>query len=395
MAPETEDTQLAGFSQDEFEAMLQDELRWAVRLALETILQAEVDAFIGALPYERNAARRDRRNGRYTRSLETSVGRITHLSVPRTRQGHSTYLFERYARRRDELDEAISAMFIGGVSTRGVGVVMEHLTGSAPSPATVSRVFHRLEDEYQAWRERSLAERYAYVFADGTYFTVIYDGEGCKMPILAVVGIGLDGQREVLGFSVGDRENQAAWEELFEDLKRRGVKAVGLLITDGHQAMLNALAAKFPGTPRQRCIRHKMENVLGYLPKKHRDVVGRELKAIFYQDSRAQAEQAVAAFCAKYAQDYPSAVECLQRDLEACLTFYAFPQSHWKAIRTTNIIERLFEEVKRRSHKMGAAFRNEASCLLMFYAVVRGLKFQRLTMPLPAETPAPVILHNS
>jgi transposase-like protein len=373
--------------------MLQAQLRWAVRLALEAILQAEVDAFIGALPYERSPARRDRRNGTYTRSLETSVGCIADLSVPRTRQGHRTHLFERYARRREELDEAISAMFIGGVSTRGVGTVIAHLTGSAPSPSTVSRVFHTLEAEYQAWKQRSLAERYQYGFADGTYFTVMYAQEGCKMPILAVVGIGMDGQREVLGFGVGDRENQAAWEQLFEDLKRRGVKEVGLLISDGHQAMLNALAAKFPSIPRQRCIKHKMENVLGYLPKKQREVVGQELKAIFYQDSREEAEQAVAAFCAKYERDYPSAVECLQRDLEACLTFYAFPRSHWKAIRTTNIIERLFEEVKRRSHKMGAAFRNEGSCLLMFYAVVRGLRFQRLTMP--AEIPAPAILHST
>jgi transposase-like protein len=395
MAPRKEDSRGAEFSQDEFEALLQEQVRWAVRLALETILQAEVDAFIGALPYERSPARQDQRNGSYTRSLETTVGRIADLSVPRTRRGYRTQLFERYARRRAELDAAMSAMFIGGVSTRGVGAVMEHLTGSAPSPATVSRVFHTLEGEYQTWQARPLAERYQYVFADGTYFTVMYAQEGCKMPILAVVGIGLDGQREVLGFCVGDRENQAAWEELFEDLKRRGVKEVGLLITDGHQAMRNALAAKFPATPRQRCIKHKMENVLGYVPKKQREGVGQELKAIFYQDSRAQAEQAVAAFCAKYERDYPSAVACLQRDLEACLTFYAFPQSHWKAIRTTNVIERLFEEVKRRSHKMGAAFRNEGSCLLLFYAVVRGLKFQRLTMPLPAEMPAPAILHNT
>jgi transposase-like protein len=139
-------------------------------------------------------------------------------------------------------------------------------------------VFHTLEGEYQAWKGRPLSPRYEYLFADGTYFTVIYEGEGCKMPILVVIGIKPSGEREVLGFSVGDRENQRAWEGVFEDLKHRGVREVGLAITDGHQAMLNALSAKFPGVARQRCVKHKMENVLGYLPKKHREVVGEEAK---------------------------------------------------------------------------------------------------------------------
>ena len=114
-------------------------------------------------------------------------------------------------------------MFVKGVSTRQVGEVMASLTGSSPSASTVSRVLHTLEGEYQTWKSRPLCERYEYVFADGTYFTVIYDGEGCKMPILAVIGIKPDGMREVLGFSVGDRENQRAWEQLLEDLKARGV----------------------------------------------------------------------------------------------------------------------------------------------------------------------------
>lgn len=382
MAPKTEDTRPTAMSQDEFTQMLTTQMKEAVRLAIVTVLEEEITALVGALPHERSLARTDRRNGHYARDLSTTMGHIEDLAVPRTRNGHKTQLFERYARRRPELDEAIAGMFIKGVSTRGVGEVMESLTGSAPSASTVSRVFHTLEGEYQAWKSRPLSPRYEYLFADGTYFTVIYEGEGCKMPILVVIGIKPSGEREVLGFSVGDRENQRAWEGVFEDLKHRGVREVGLAITDGHQAMLNALSAKFPGVKRQRCIKHKMENVLGYLPKKHRTVVGEELKAIFYQENREKAEQIALAWCEKYRREYPSAVECLWRDYDACLTFYSFPSEHWKAIRTTNAIERLIEEVKRRSHKMGAAFRNEESCLLMFYAVIRGVKFQRLTMPL-------------
>jgi transposase-like protein len=380
MAPKQEHNELASLDQDAFQGLLRAELVGAVRLALIRVLAAELSAFIGAQSYERNGSRRDRRNGHYERSLDTSVGHIERLPVPRTRSGFKTRLFERYARRAAELDAAIGAMFIRGVSTRGVGLVVEQLTGKAPSASTVSRVFHTLEAEFENWKDRALASRYDYCFADGTYFSVIYDAEGCKMPILALIGIRPDGEREVLAFSTGDRENQAAWEQLLDQSKRRGVDEVGLWITDGGQAMLNAIAAKFPGGERQRCVRHKLENILNYVPKKLHDEVAPELKAIFYQENRAQAEQKAAAFCLKYEGIYPSAVECLKRDLAACLTFYSYPRSHWKAIRTTNIIERLFEEVKRRSHKMGAAF-NEDSCLLLFYAVVRSLKFQRLPAP--------------
>jgi putative transposase len=157
---------------------------------------------------------------------------------------------------------------------------------------------------------------------------------------------------------------------------------------------LNAIQAKFPSAKRQRCVKHKMDNVLGYIPEKQQDLVRPELKAIFYQSSREKADQELAAFIAKYEEIYPSAVDCLKRDLEACLTFYSFPEKHWKFIRTTNIIERLFGEVKKRSHKMAAAFRNEDSCLLMFYAVIRSLKLRRISVP-AQDTGLNENLHNT
>jgi len=381
MAPQAKDTRPVEFSQDDFQTFVRETMRNCVRVALQVILEEEVTALLGAAPYERNPGRRDRRNGSYTRNLDTSVGHIEQLEVPRTRHGHRTQVFDRYQRRRREVDQAIGEMFIRGVSTTGVGQVLAELNGTAPSASAVSRVFHTLEGEFQAWKGRALAEHYQYCFADGTYFSVIYDQEGCHMPILAVVGIRDDGEREVLTFGVGERENQAAWEDLLDDLKQRGVKRVDLWVTDGNQAMLNAVTLKFPNARRQRCVQHKMKNVLGYIPLSQQAQVEPELKALFYQEDRAKADQAVAAFCAKYEPIYPTAIDCLRRDLEACLTFYAFPRQHWKTIRTTNVIERLFEEVKRRSHKMGAAFRNETSCLLMFYAVVRTLKFRRVPMP--------------
>jgi len=255
---------------------------------------------------------------------------------------------------------------------------VETLTKTKASPSTVSRVFHGLEDEFGQWKTRPLAPEYLYIFADGTYFSVIYNHEGQKMPILAVIGIDLEGQREVLAFRVGDRENQLAWEDVMDDLKARGVEKVGLWITDGNQATINAVEQKFPASARQRCVKHKMDNILSYIPKKQQELVKPELKAIFYQENRQKADQEVAAFIEKYEPVYPTAIECLRRDLDACLTFYDFPKEHWKTIRTTNVIERLFLEVKRRSKKMGAAFRNETSCLLMFYAVIRGINFRRI-----------------
>ena len=396
MALEANDTETLVGSQEQFEALLQEQLRQAVRLAFISVLNAEVDAFIGALPYERSEQRRDQRNGHYTRNLETTMGQITDLPVPRTRGGYHTQLFERYQRRRDELDQAISQMFVKGLSTRQVGQVVETLTGSKPSPSTVSRVFHTLEAEYAQWKTRQLEEHYAYAFADGTYFTVIYNDEGCKMPILAVIGIRRTGEREMLAFRVGDRENEQAWKDLFDDLKARGVKEIGLWVSDGNQAMLNAITAKFGSAPRQRCVMHKMDNVLSYIPNKQQEQIKPELKALFYQKDRQAADQAVAAFIEKYRSIYPSAIDCLQRDLDACLTFYAFPKEHWKTIRTNNVMERLFGEVKRRSHKMAAAFRNEGSCLLLFYAVIRSLKFNKLTMPVPSEAqPDPELLHRA
>lgn len=377
--PELEHTAPPAISQADFHALLREKVCLAVQLMLNQVLDVEVEAFIGAAPYERTSTRQDYRNGSYERGLVTGVGPVT-LTVPRTRKGFTSLVFERYCRRQTELNQAIGEMFVKGASTVQVGEIVETLTGVKPSPSAVSRVHQTLQDEFDTWKQRPLLTHYLYVFADGTYFTVIYDDEGHKMPVLAVVGITPTGTREVLAFITGDRENEHAWTDLLTDLQQRGVQTVGLWITDGNQAMLNALAAKFATAPRQRCVKHKLENVLSYIPKAQQDNVEPELKAIFYQTSREKADQVWAAFCEKYEKSYPAAIACLKRDGEACLAFYAFPPTHWKTIRTTNIIERLFEEVKKRSHKMNAAFRNEDSCLLMFYAVIRSLKFRRITV---------------
>jgi len=393
MTPTHEDKGPEELGQDEFQSLLKEKLRMAIRMTMIAVLEEEIEAYLKAAPYQRTCRRQDERNGHYTRNLGTSLGQIEALPVPRARNGFRTKLFQRYKRRQTELDEAIGEMFVKGISTRQVGQVVAGLTGSQPSAATVSRVFHTLNDEFETWKVRKLAERYVYIFADGTYFSIIYDGAGCKMPILALIGVDLEGNKDVLGFTVGERENQGAWEDLLEDLKTRGVQTVDLWISDGNQATINAIERKFPNSQRQRCVLHKMKNVLSYIPQKKQAELKPELRAIFYQDSREAADQTVVAFCEKYRPTYPTAVACLERDLEACLTFYSFPKQHWRSIRTNNAIERMFLEVKKRSKKMAAAFRNENSCLLLFYAVTRTLKFRRIRMP--DGFPAPQKAHKN
>ena len=394
MTPKTHHKQICSENQETLRDLLQEKMKLAIQFTLIQALEEEVEVYIQAAPYERSAKRRDYRNGKYERDLGTSIGEIKALPVPRTRKGFQSQLFDRYRRRQAELDASICQMFVQGVSTEKVGTIVETLSGSHPSPSTVSRVFHTLEAEFAAWKKRPLQAHYLYGIADGTYFSVIYDGQGVKMPILAIIGIDLEGKREVLGFSTGDRENQQAWEALFTDLKDRGLAQVDLWISDGGKAMINAIESKFLKAKRQRCVRHKMENVLGYIPQEQQEQVYPELRAIFYQDHLEQAQQTAAAFLLKYEPTYPTACDCLRHDLNECLTFYQFPQKHWRFIRTSNAIERLFQEVKKRSHKMAAAFRNENSCLLLFYAVVRSLHLRNIAVPATAAKP-PEFLHNS
>jgi putative transposase len=305
------DTHSDQLGQADFQSLLREKMRQAVRLTLITVLEEEEEAFVGAGRYQRTGERRDQRNGRYSRGLVTGVGEIEALPVPCTRKGFRSQVFQRYKRRQAALDEAICNMFVQGMSMGRVGDVFEGLTGRTASPSTVSRVFHTLEGEFAVWKGRSLAAHYVYAFADGTYFSVIYAGEGHKMPILAVVGINAAGQREVLGFTVGERENQAAWEDLCDDLKRRGVQQVDLWITDGKPTMINALELKFSAAQRQRCVKHKMENVLSYVPHPNGRSSGRNCEP---SSTRRAGKRPIVRRCSPFAR---SSVRPIPRPLPA------------------------------------------------------------------------------
>lgn len=372
-------------SQTEFQDYIMEYTRCVVRVLFEEVMQEELSALLQAQPYQRSAKRRGQRNGSYKRDCVTAFGVLEEVKVPRDRAGlFHTRLFDRYQRRQKQVTQAIRDMFIQGLSTSAVGRMIQLLLGERPSPSTVSRTFHSLEEEYAAWRQRALERRYRYIFVDGTYFTVGYESQYEKVPVLVALGVKMNGEREVLGFVPGDKESRAAWDSFLDDLKQRGVESAELWISDGGPAVIGAIEAKFPGAMRQRCVVHKVDNILAYVPQSKQGDVRNELNRIFYTaESKKQAQQEVEAFVLKWGKIIPQAVQCLRRDLDDCLRFYDFPKQHWRSIRTNNYVERLFGAVKNRAHSMGA-FRNEQSCILLFYAVIRTLHFRRLSLPAEA-----------
>nr|MBC7246023.1 transposase [Chloroflexota bacterium] len=210
---------LFDLSQIEFQAYIMECARCVVCLIFEEVMRDELSALLQAQPYERSPKRRGQRNGSYKRDWITSFGVLANVKVPRDRAGlYQTRLFDRYQRRQSQVDQAIRDMFIKGLSTTAVGQSTQHLLGAEPSPSTVSRIFHSLEEECNAWRQRPLEKRYRYIFLDGVYFTVGYDNQYEKVPLLAALGVKMNGEREVLGFAPGDKESRAAWDSFVDDL---------------------------------------------------------------------------------------------------------------------------------------------------------------------------------
>lgn len=385
--PRQDHTPEPALEQNEFVDLLMARLRTAARATFEAVMEEELTHYLKALPYQRSENRNGQRNGHYSRQLGTGFGPVS-LDVPRSRDGqYRTQVFEQYQRRQSQIDQAISAMFVHGVSTRDTSAIVESCLDQSVSASTVSRVFHKLEAEYQAWRKAPLDAHYHYLYLDGGYVKVRYDDQAERIALLFAVGVRLTGEKELLAFTVGDRESMDAWSAFLGDLQHRGLMKVDLILTDGNAAVLAQIRIHYPDAQYQRCVIHKLANVLSRVPKRWRDEVETDLRRIFYQDDRVQAEAQVAAFVQKWRKLFPEAVACLQRDSGDCLTFYAFPKKHWRAIRSTNVIEPVINELKRRFHKMAAVFTNENSCLLIVYAVLRTLNLKPMSVP-DQETPS-------
>ena len=274
----------------------------AMRVLIEEVMREELEQCLGAAWGECTPERKGYRNGSYTRDLVTKTGRIEDLSVPRDREGQfHTQVFERYGRYEPELAEALTEMFVSGTSTHKVGKVAQTLMGVAPSASAVSRLNHTLTEQFEAWRERPLLTHYRILYLDGIHFTVRHGEKTDSTIILTALGVDLEGNKEVLALRACAEEDKDGWSCLIQDLRTRGVTQIDLIVTDGHDGLLAAVASLFPVTLRQRCLVHKQRNVLNAIPRRERGEIQAELVGILEQPSKSEALTQLAAFKARYA----------------------------------------------------------------------------------------------
>ncbi|HLW03604.1 MAG TPA: IS256 family transposase [Ktedonobacterales bacterium] len=300
------------------------------------------------------------------------------IFTPRDRAGQfHTQLFDRYSRYEPQVAEGLMQMFVAGVSTHKVGEVAQTLMDIAPSASTVSRLNQALTEQFEAWRERSLQTHHRIIYLDGIHFTVRHGKETDATMILTALGVDLEGSREVLAFRACAEEDKEGWSCLLQDLRRRGVNQIDLIVTDGDAGLLAAIANLFPATQRQRCLVHKQRNVMSAIPKREQQEVMTELKGIWQQEKKEEALMNLAAFKAKYQKRYPEAIRSLCEDEEHLLTFYAFPPVMYHYIRSTNAIESLFSNVRQRTDQIDA-FTTETSCLTIVWAVMQDIRLPKI-----------------
>jgi transposase-like protein len=341
-----------------------------VERVLQELLEAEMTEHIGAAPHERTNARKGHRNGYKPRTLRTRVGTLN-LLVPQDREStFSTRLFSRYQRNEKALVLALMEMYVEGVSTRKVKEVTEELCGTTFSKSLISSLAGSLDSELSAWRKRRLeAEAYPYLFVDARYEKVRMDGRVVSQGVLVVSGVRDDGFREILAVEVADTESEATYQELFRSLKRRGLSGVELVVSDDHEGLKAAVGRHFQGASHQRCQVHYMRNLLGMVSYASRKELGADLRAIFSAPAKEQALQIASSVANKWrGKGNEKVAEHVEEHIEECLTCLVFPESHRRRIRTTNGLERLNQEIKRRT-RVVRIFPNRQACLRLVTAL--------------------------
>jgi len=341
---------------------------------LSGVMQIELTRFLGRQPYERADSEPNHRNGTYPRSFTLKKMGEVEVKVPRDRKGkYQTQVIPRSQRYENELRQDIAMMFLGGVSTRTLAMISHRLIGRKISAGEVSRCSQELVAAIEKWRNRNLsALRFKYLFCDGVYFEMRVARSIEKVSVLVVIGVAEDGQRQVIGLQSGDKESAASWRELFKDLKRRGLdsQTVTLGIMDGLSGLEKVFREEFPRSKVQRCQVHVARNVLAKVPQKLKQPVADDMRSIFYASGKAKALEFARQFNERWQKEVPSAVKCLQNSLDSCLTFFDFPKEEWISLRTSNAIERLNKEFKRRIKPMEiVAGENACYTLLAFISI--------------------------
>jgi len=325
-------------------------LRGIVERTLQVVLEEEMTAHLGAGRHERGSGRTGYRNGSRPRTLSTRVGMLD-LRVPQDRDGtFSTELFARYQRSEQALVTALMEMYVQGVSTRKVAAITEEPCGTTISKSQVSAWVGRLDPELAAWRTRPLtAAAYPYLVVDARDEHARVDGRVVSLGVLVVAGVRDDGRREVLAVEEADTESEATYQELFTRLTARGLRGVELVTSDAHRGLTAAIARHFQGASWQRCQVHFGRNLRGMVGATHRGGLSEELRGIFGAGTAAQARAAARACAQSWRASHPQVAVKLEADLEDCLACYAFPAAHRPRLRTTNGLERLNQELTRRT----------------------------------------------
>ncbi len=354
-------------TQEEVTVDLQSVFRGAIRMALESLLEEELRELVGAGRYERTTARRDQRNGSYLRRMLTTHGYLD-VTVPRSREASAGEVLGRYKRRTSEIDDFITSAYVNGVSTRGVGRVSEALLGENVSRSTVSRVTKQLEEQVESLRKGPIDEPISYLYLDATFLDARWARSVENVAALVAYGIGPDGKRRLLGVTIGAQESEASWTDLLQQLLSRGLDGVCLVISDDHAGLKAAVRRLLPEVPHQRCTVHLTRNVSDKTPKRLRPRVIKAVLAVLHAPSLGEAKKQLRTFQDGLGAQVPEAAACLASGFAAATQHYAFPQEHWKRIRSTNGIERLNTEIKRRIKSIGA-FPDRASALRLVTAV--------------------------
>jgi len=341
---------------------VQTRVREGVKAVLEEVLQEEMTEHLEAGYRELTPTRRGQRNGHYTRNLVTPAGRIERLEVPRDREGEFvTEVFERYKRMTGDMEEAVLEMYLSGISVRKIAGVTDSLSRVKIGKDAVSRIASRLEGQQKEWRGRPLEEKeYPYLYLDATYLKLRWGASVTSMALLACVGVDEGGFREVLTVEVAGTEKGEAYASLLRGLIDRGLKGVRLVVSDDHEGIKTAVASELPGVKWQRCVVHFERNVLSHVPASSMAEVTQDLKTIFKVRRKQTALALAEEFVELYGKRFPKAVSVFEAGIGDALTHLSFPGSHHARIRTTNMLERLFKEIKRRTRVVGL-FPNETS----------------------------------
>ncbi len=354
---------------------------------IEAALEAERTEILLCRSYERTEERTDYRNGYWTRYLILKDGRLE-IKMPRIRGlGYESTVIRRYQQRTKDVDAALLRIFLYGASTRLTGLALRPLVGEAVSAQTVSNIAKSLDGAVRNYHRRTLEDKYLYLFLDGIVLKTRTGSGSKKKTVLVAYGIRLDGRRELIDFLVTNHESEKHWEGFLNNLYGRGLTgdALGLVATDGNRGLENAVDTVYPHAKRQRCWAHKLRNVSDKLRKRDQEKCIKEARNIYSANSRSEAIQEHRSWAKRWKPVEPDAVKCLERDMEELLNFYSCPKEMWIKLRTTNVIERAFREVRRRTRPM-TCFNNSQSIERIVYAVLNHLNSQWGVKPLKEFT---------